>query len=89
MRSLELANQLRGLSLTTTEVLYRMPDHPSLLQSFVWQCYDEHPRFPRINRFLAHWVEHIEARLHSVRVAHKGLISPAELRWVEGEFRLH
>src|SRR5438477_601962 len=39
--------QLTGFSLTTAEILYRMPDHPSLLQSFIWQEYDVHPRFPR------------------------------------------
>ena len=38
--------QLAGFSLTTAEILYRLPDHPSLLQSFIWQEYDVHPRFP-------------------------------------------
>lgn len=83
------ARQLSGSSLTTAEILYRLPDHPSLLQSFVWQCYDEHPRFPRLNRFLDYWVDNIEAQLHRVTVAHKGLIAPAELRFVSGQFRLH
>ena len=83
------ARQLRGHSLTTAEILYRLPDHPLLLQSFVWQCYDEHPTFPRLNRFLTYWIDNIEARLHKVTVAHRGLIGPAEMRLVEGEFRLH
>ena len=82
------ADQLRGYRLTTTEVLYRIPDHPSLIQSFVWQCYDEHPRFPRINRFLGYWIANIEAELHKVTVAHTGLVSPAELKLVGSEFRL-
>ena len=42
--------QLAGFSLT--EILYRMPDHPSLLQTYVWQDYDVHPRFPRLKKFL-------------------------------------
>ena len=83
------ARQLRGHSLTTAEILYCMPDHPLLLQSFVWQCYDQHPTFPRLNRFLAYWVDNIEGRLHKVTVAHRGLVGPAEMRLVEGEFRLH
>lgn len=82
------AIQLKGHSLTTAEILYRMPDYPMLLQSFVWQCYDEHPRFPRLNRFLDFWLKNIEADLHKVTIAHKGLIGPAELRMVAGEFRL-
>ena len=40
--------QLKGWSLTTAEIIYRMPDHRSLLQSYIWQEYDQAPRFPKI-----------------------------------------
>ncbi len=43
----EMALQLKGYGLTTAQILYRMPDHPSLLQSYVWQHYDIAPDFPR------------------------------------------
>ena len=33
----EFATELRCGRLTTAEVLYYMPDHPELLQSFIWQ----------------------------------------------------
>ena len=49
------AAQLKGYSLTTAEILYRMPDHPTLLQSYVWQDYDLHPRFPKLVKFLDFW----------------------------------
>ncbi len=88
MTNHELFSQLNGYSLTTAEVLYGMPDYPTVLQTFVWQCYDVHPRFPRLMKFLDFWRENIEAELHKVTVAHKGLIAPAELRLVAGEFRL-
>ncbi|GJD78807.1 usg protein [Methylobacterium gregans] len=81
--------QLEGYSLTTAEILYRMPDHPHLLQSFVWQNHDLCPDFPELRRFLAFWQDSIEGRLHAVRVAHSRLIRPAELRTVNGEFHLH
>jgi uncharacterized protein Usg len=81
--------QLAGFSLTTAEILYRMPDHPSLLQTYVWQDYDVHPRFPRLRRFLNFWSCNLDGRLHRVTVVHKGLIAPAELRLVDGEFYLH
>jgi uncharacterized protein Usg len=81
--------QLAGLSLTTAEILYRMPDHPSLLQTYVWQEYDVHPRFPRLNHFLDFWLHNLEGKLHRVMVAHKKLITPAELRLIGGEFRVH
>jgi uncharacterized protein Usg len=82
-------SQLAGYSLTTAEILYRFPDHPSLLQSFVWQEYDLHPRFPRLRTFLDFWTKNLEGKLYRVTVAHRKLISPAELRLIGGEFRLH
>ena len=30
-----------------------MPDHPKLIQLFVWQTYDVAPAFPELHRFLA------------------------------------
>jgi uncharacterized protein Usg len=81
--------QLIGFSLTTAEILYRMPDHPSLLQSFIWQEYDVHPRFPRLKHFLDFWSRNLDGKLYRVTVAHKRLITPAELRLVGNEFRVH
>ena len=75
--------------LTTAEILYHMPDHPGMLQSFVWQKLDRAPEFPELERFLAFWRREIEGPLHSVRVASAALVKPAELRYAGGEFRLH
>ena len=83
------AAQLKGYSLTTAEILYRMPDHPSLLQSYVWQDYDLHPRFPKLAHFLDFWSKNLDGKLYRVRVAHKRLIHPSEVRLVSGELRLH
>jgi len=76
--------QLTGFSLTTAEILYRMPDHPSLLQTYVWQDYDIHPRFPRLMQFLDFWSRNLDGKLYRVTVAHKKLLTPAELRLVGG-----
>ena len=81
--------QLIGFSLTTAEILYRMPDHPSLLQTYVWQDYDIHPRFPRLMQFLDFWSRNLDGKLYRVTVAHKKLITPAELRLVGAEFAVH
>ncbi len=75
-----LALQLQGYRLATAEILYRLPDHPGLLQSYVWQDYDIAPRYPVLNRFLEFWTRRIEGPLHSVRVAGKELVSAAEMR---------
>ena len=83
------ADQLKGLSLTTAEILYRMPDHPSLLQTYIWQDYDQHPNFPKLHGFLNFWTEHLDGPLYRIRVAHRKLIAPAELQMVDGEFVLN
>jgi uncharacterized protein Usg len=85
----DFSDQLKGYSLTTAEILYRMPDHPALLQSFVWQDYDIHPRFPKLRKFLDFWVENLDGKLFKVRVAHSRLIRPGEIRMVDGAFVLH
>jgi len=81
--------QLGGYSLTTAEILYRLPDHPSLLQSFIWQEYDVHPRFPRLQGFLQFWTRNLEGKLYRVTVAHRKLITPAEVRLIAGDYQLH
>lgn len=85
----EFERRLRGYRLTTAEILYHMPDHPKVLQSFIWQEFDIAPGFPVLNRFLRFWETNLEGRLHSVRVAARGLISPTELKHAGGEFTLH
>ncbi len=74
---------------TTAEILYHMPDHPHVLQTFIWQKTDRAPEFPELTRFLDVWRREIEGPLHSVRVASAALIEPAELRYNNGVFTLH
>lgn len=85
----EMEMRLKGYGLTTSEILYRMPDHPSLLQKFIWQHYDLAPDFPEMKSFLQFWKEKIEGPLHSVRFVHRKLISPGSWTNVVGEFRYH
>ena len=81
--------QLGGRRLTTAEVLYYMPGHPSLLQSFLWQTLDEAPSYPRIHRFLEFWRREIDAVIHSVTVGGVGLIAAPKLTVARFEGRLH
>lgn len=83
------ARSAKDWRLTTAEILYRMPDHPAVLQSFIWQKHDLAPAFPELSRFLDFWKREIEGALHSVRVASASLIKPAELRYSNGVFLLH
>ena len=70
--------------LTTAEIFYRLPDHPAVLQTYVWQDLDIAPRFPVLNRFLTFWQRELDGKLHLVRVASSQLARPAELRYAAG-----
>jgi uncharacterized protein Usg len=89
MISGDFRKQLEGYGLTTAKILYRLPDYPRLLQTFVWQDYDLFPRFPQLSKFLDFWRRELEGPLHSVTVAHARLIKPSEFRAMDGEFYLN
>ena len=86
---LEFTARLEGRRLTTAEVLYYMPDHPSLLQSFLWQTLDVAPEFPRVHRFLDFWRAEIDAVIHSVQVTAAGLVTPAKLEFRQIEITVN
>jgi uncharacterized protein Usg len=86
----EFFEQLQGRRLTTAEITYHMPDHPGLLQAFLWQTLDQAPDFPRIQRFLDHWRREIDAVIHSVRLSHAGqAIAPARVRFADVSLMLN
>ena len=87
--SIGFRKQLDGYGLTTAEILYHMPDHPALLQSYIWQEYDLFPEFPVLHKFLDFWAHKLDGVLHSVTVGHARLIRPAELKAVGASFKLN
>ena len=89
MRDNEMELMLKGYGLTTAEILYRMPDHPGVLQTYLWQDYDLAPKFPVLNSFIDFWRTKLEGPLHSIRYTHRKLISASEWRNVSGELLLH
>jgi uncharacterized protein Usg len=89
MVSKDFKAQLQGFGLTTAEIHYHMPDHPALLQQFIWQEYDLAPLFPGLRAFLEFWQRELDGALHSVRIAHNHLIRPSEWKALNGVFQLH
>ena len=77
-----IAGQLRGSRLP-------VPDHPGLLQTYVWQDLDLAPRFPELSRFLEFWQRELDGKLHSVKIASQRLIRPAEIRIAGFSATLH
>ena len=88
MTKRDFSDQLAGFSLTTAEILYRMPDHPSLLQSYVWQGYDLHPAFPRLREFLDFWARELDGSLYRIRVAHAQMLTPRDIHCIGGTFSI-
>ena len=89
MNAVDFRRGIEGYGLTTANILYRLPDHLDLLQTYVWQAYDIAPRFPALHRFLEFWERELEGPLHSVTIAHKLLVSAHEVRVARTELRLH
>ena len=89
MVSRDFQRQMDGYGLTTANILYRMPDFHSILQEYIWQEYDIAPQFPELNKFLSFWQTKLEGALFRVTVAHNALIGPADLRAIDGEFRVN
>jgi uncharacterized protein Usg len=83
------ARQLDQYRLTTAEILYRMPDHQSLLQSYIWQEYDIAPEFPELHKFLDFWERNLDGPLHSVKIAHTEIITPGDSRFADTLQTLH
>ena len=80
---------MQGYGLTTAEFYYGLPDHPSVLNTYVWQDYDRAPDHDKLLGFIGFWQAEIEGPLHSVRFVHRKLISAGEWRNVTGEFTYH
>jgi uncharacterized protein Usg len=75
--------------LTTAEILYHIPDHPTVLQSYIWQDLDIAPQYPALRRFLDFWQREIEGRLHSVRVGTSKVARTGAVRYAGNLLTLH
>lgn len=88
-RMMRADNVNEAWRLTTAEILYHLPDHPLLLQSYTWQEVDLVPDFPQLKKFLNFWERELEGRLHSVQVAFCENLRAAEWVHGRGEFTVH
>lgn len=84
----DFSKAIAGYKLTTASILYHMPDHPSLLQEFIWQEFDLLPRFPTLRRFLDFWSRELEGKLYRVRVEAIDKLAPAQWQAIAQEFQV-
>lgn len=80
---------LKDYRITTAEILYRFPDYPNLVQTYIWQEFDLPPEFPMLRKFLQFWEDNLDGPLYEVRVAHVGIIQPISFCAVSCEWTLH
>jgi uncharacterized protein Usg len=76
----QIRSLLEDFRLTTVEIIYHIPDHPDVLQSFIWQDYDLPPHLPKLHHFLDFWSHNIDGKLHSVFVVSAGPLVMPEIR---------
>jgi len=81
--------ELRDYRLTTAEIIYHLPEHPDLLQSFIWQKLDLAPDFPELRRVLEFWSRNIEGKLHSVRIGQACFGGRSKVDHARSAFLLH
>jgi uncharacterized protein Usg len=75
--------------LTTAAILYHLPDHPDLLQSYLWQDYDLVPDLPVLRKFLRFWERELDGKLHSVRIAYSDNAKAPTARFAKVSLTLH
>lgn len=85
----DFKRQLEHYRLTTAEILYRIPDHPQLLQSFIWQDLDLQPKFPVLRKFLNFWETSLEGKLYQVRIAVLDKVSSRDYQIIERELTIN
>lgn len=83
-----LTLQLQDYRLTTAEILYHLPDHPDILQFYIWQDFDLAPKFPVLMQFLIYWEKNLDGPLHSVKIASSTLIKPCLVTFRKNEFNV-
>lgn len=74
---------------TTAEILYWRPDHPQLLQSYLWQDDDLIPGLPKLRGFLKFWRSKLEGKLHRVEYAWYPIDRSANFHRADVLLRLH
>lgn len=79
----QIRSLLEDFRLTTAEIVYHLPDHPDVLQSFIWQDYDLPPNYPKLHYFLEFWNRSLDGKLHSVYVMSAASLVIPEVKMTE------
>jgi uncharacterized protein Usg len=82
----DLERMMKGYGLTTAQLYYGFPDHPEVLNTFIWQEYDLAPDYPILFKFIEFWQREIDGPLRGVEFTHRKMVAPGEWRNVVAHF---
>ncbi len=85
----DIEKLLDNYQLTTANIFYHLPDHPSLIQTYLWQELDVNPDFPKLSHFLNFWEKSLDGKLHSVEIVQCKLLQISDFNLIDGEYVLH
>jgi uncharacterized protein Usg len=80
---------IKDYRLTTAKIYYHLPDYPGVLQTYVWQEFDEAPDYPALRKFLDFWKDSLDGKLHSVEVAVARSVRSGRMRHARHMHYLH
>jgi uncharacterized protein Usg len=85
----ELKLQLAGYSLVAARIIYHMPDHPNILQEYIWQEYDCAPEFPKLKKFCDFWQKNLDGKIKEVLVTYRTMIGASEIKVLDDVFNIN
>lgn len=65
------------------QVIYFMPDYPTILQEFTWGYEDRVPELMRTHKFLNHWRSHIDAVISEILLSINDCNRPRKWRSID------
>ena len=89
MESISKMIFLEPFMIVTAEILYFMPDQPTILQSFIWQDFDRSPEFPKLKSFLDFWNRSLDGKIKSVYIANSGFFNEYDIKYANWSSSLH
>jgi uncharacterized protein Usg len=75
----ERVMRMAGCRLTLAKILFWLPDHQHILQTFVWQDLDAAPKFPMLAGFIEWWNRELDGKVHEVHVSASKIFTVSEL----------
>ncbi|MGD8327079.1 MAG: protein usg [Sphingomonadales bacterium] len=78
-----------GYRLCKARIIYRNPDDPKLLETYLWQELDHAPDYPVLKSFLRAWSAYCTSDIESVEVHQCKEVTPEDLEKASISLLIH